>query len=99
MEKNSRGGKREGAGRTGRYSGVTTVIRIPKAMKTDVLAFVDILSDWLSEGKGIKQSSSKTCNSERKSAAKMMHLLSVWEMERQEKEKKQVEDKRQLSLF
>lgn len=98
MEKNSRGGKREGAGRTGRYSGGTTVIRIPKAMKTNVLAFVDILSDWLSED-NIKQSPSKTCNSERKSVAKMMHLLSGWEIERQEKEKKHVEDKRQLSLF
>ena len=92
-----RGGARKGAGRKPRFPGGTEMIRIPRLMKEEVIAFIDVFCECASDlGRARKSRSDEPT---RKKLIEDLKGMITFERNRLDKKAKSFEDRRQQSLF
>ena len=98
-----RGGCRNGAGRPA-YAGMGSVpVRVPRHLKTEFTAFIDMYAQFTSKNKVKLEAVGRTSEYERKDALVLLGWLYNKEHERienlKEHKRREEENKRQLKLF
>lgn len=91
-----RGGARKGSGRKPRYPGGSEMVRIPCALKPKVIAFLDLYSEYILEGKAPKSRSDEPT---RKKLIEDLKGMITFERNRLIQRAKSFDDRRQQSLF
>lgn len=91
-----RGGARPGSGRKARFPGGTEMIRIPRALKPKVIAFLDLYGEYVLEEKAPESRSDEPT---RKKLIEDLKGMIIFERNRLDKKAKSFDDRRQQSLF
>ena len=91
-----RGGARKGAGRKPRFPGGTEMIRIPRALKPKVIAFLDLYGEYVLEEKAPESRSDEPT---RKKLIEDLKGMITFERNRLDMKAKSFEDRRQQTLF
>ena len=92
-----RGGARKGAGRKPRFPGGSMMIRVPRLMKAEVIAFIDVFCECASDLERSRKSRSDEAT--RKKLVEDMKKMIVYERNRLEEKAKEFDNRRQKKLF